>query len=344
MSQRLHNGFRRFGFLGGGITLIGLAALAASCGGSGGSDGGTPATQTSINSSSARAAAADATAFVPICSNTGATATGQPGARLLVTALDLLQQRHQARLAARPVTGGKRALALSGTQPPDVLGTCIGRGGRYGYSSYSHSSGVTTATLTFSNYCTVDSATGQEEVLNGSMTFVNTATPTDSGPISTKFTGDSTGITALVRTPAGSTVSSETLAFSGLVYDVGVPGGSPTAASPDRMVVAEVSQTNAVTGKLRRQTNFAMSSFDTPSGGSQMTYTTRGYRSNGEYFDLSTTTPVTTDAEGDYTGGAFTFTGSAGSSAVLTLVPGATLQATLTVNGTLDSTLPACSI
>jgi hypothetical protein len=98
-----------------------------------------------------------------------------------------------------------------------------------------------------------------------------------------------------------------------------------------------------VSGKVRRQTNFAMASFDTPTGGSQMTFTTRGYRSSGEYFDLTTSAPVTTDADGDYTGGALTFTGSGGSNAVLTLVPGATLQATLAVNGTVDSTLPACS-
>jgi len=340
--------------------VIGLAALAVSCGGSGGDDA-TPATQTSITSTSARTAASDANAFLPICSNTAATATGTGtatgGSRLLSGAIALIQQRHQARLMGTPLAsaastlsstssaaGSKRALALTSAQPADVLGNCPGHGGRYGYTSYSHTNGVTTATLAFSDYCTVDSDTGNEEVLSGSLSFVNTATPTDAGPVATRFTADtgSSGINALVRTSGGSTVSSETLAFSGLDYTVGVPGGNPTAANPDRMVVNEVKQTNAVSGKVRRQTGFTMTSFDTASGGSQMSYSGRGYRSNGEYFDFSTTTPIVTDSTSRYTGGAITFTGSGGSTAVVTLVPGATLQATLTVNGTLDSSLPAC--
>ncbi|WP_251971100.1 hypothetical protein [Sphaerotilus microaerophilus] len=343
--------------------MIGLAALAVSCGGSG-SDDSTPATQTTITSSSARAAAADANAFLPVCSNTtltttSATSSNPGGSRLLNTTLALIQQRHQARLMGTPlastasatsaVTGSKRALALTSTQPADVLGNCVGHGGRYGYTSYSHASGVTTATLAFSDYCTVDSTTGNEEVLSGSLSFVNTATPTDSGPISTKFTADtgSSGINALVRTTGGTTVSSETLAFTGLAYTVGVPGGNPTATNPDRMVVAEVKQTNVVSGKVRRQTGFTMTSFDTASGGSQMSYSARGYRSNGEYFDFSTTTPIVTDSTGKYTGGAITFTGSGSggsgsSTAVLTVVPGATLQATLMVDGAVDSSLPAC--
>lgn len=354
MTRQPPHGSRPLRWFGGSLTVIGLAALAVSCGGSGGDD----ATQTSITSTSAKTAASDANAFLPICSNTAATATSTGtatgGSRLLSGTLAMIQQRHQARLMGAPlastaaatsaVTGSKRALALTSTQPADVLGNCVGHGGRYGYTSYSHASGVTTATLAFSDYCTVDSATGNEEVLNGSLSFVNTATPTDAGPVATRFTADTggSGINALVRTTGGSTVSSETLAFSGLAYTVGVPGGNPTATNPDRMVIAEVKQTNAVSGKVRRQTGFTMTSFDTSSGGSQMSYSGRGYRSNGEYFDFSSSTPIVTDSTGKYTGGAITFTGSGGSTAVVTLVPGATLQATLTVNGTLDSSLPAC--
>ena len=360
MTRQPPHGSRPLRWSGGSLTVIGLAALAVSCGGSGGDDA-TPATQTSITSTSAKTAASDANAFLPICSNTAATAsstgTTAGGSRLLSGAIALIQQRHQARLMGTPLAsaasalsstssaaGSKRALALTSTQPADVLGNCPGHGGRYGYTSYSHASGVTTATLAFSDYCTVDSTTGNEEVLSGSLSFVNTATPTDSGPIPTKFTADTggSGINALVRTTSGGTVSSETLAFSGLAYTVGVPGGNPTAASPDRMVVNEVKQTNVVSGKVRRQTGFTMTSFDTASGGSQMSYSGRGYRSNGEYFDFSTTTPIVTDSTGKYTGGAITFTGSGGSTAVVTVVPGATLQATLMVNGTIESDLPTC--
>lgn len=352
MTRQPHHGSRPLRWFGGSFTVIALATLAVSCGGSG-SDDATPATQTTITSGSAKAAAADANAFLPICSNTTATATSAApaGSRLLNSTLALIQQRHQARLMGTPLasaasttTGTKRALALTSTRPADVLGTCPGHGGRYGYSSYSHTNGVTTATLTFSDYCSVDSDTGNEELLSGSLTFVNTATPTDSGPISTKFEAStgSAGITALVRTTAGAPVSSETLALKELVYTVGNPGGDPSATRPDRMAVAEMKQTNTVSGKVRRQTGFTMTSFDTASGGTQMSYSGRGYRSNGEYFDFSSSTPIVTDVDGNYTGGAITFTGSGGSTAVVTLVPGATLQATLMVDGRVESDLPAC--
>lgn len=341
MSQELRHDRQRIAWLGGGITVIGLAVLAASCGGGGGSDEDS-ATPTSITTASAHDAAVEASAYMPMCS-TAATAsmTGREGAQLVRTALALLQQRHQARVLDAPAPAGKRALALTSTKPADVLGSC---GGRYSYNDYSHNDGITTATVVFTDFCTTDSSTGNQEVVNGSMSFTNTATPTDTGPISTKFeaaTG-SDGISALVRTTTGTTVSSETVKFSGLLYKVGVPGGDPTSTNPDTMAVGDIRVTDNVSRKTRRQSGFEMTSFDTPSGGSQVTFQARSYRSNGEYFDVTTSTPIVTDSTGNYTAGALTFTGSGGSTAVATLVPGKTLQATLTVNGTVDAGLPAC--
>ena len=49
-----------------------------------------------------------------------------------------------------------------------------------------------------------------------------------------------------------------------------------------------------------------------------------------------------TNAAGDYVGGAFTFTGAVGSTAVATLVPGSTLQATMTVGGVPLTNAPQC--
>lgn len=233
-----------------------------------------------------------------------------------------------------------RALALTSTRPADVLGDC---GGRYGYTAYEHREGVTTATLTFDDYCRTDRSTGEQEVVDGAMSFVNTATPTANGPISTRFEGQSTGLRTTVRDAGGTRIADQTLSFTGLVYTVGVPGGDPTAANPDRMGIGEIRQTQHLEGKQRRLTGFAMTSFDTADGGSQVTYSGRGWRSSGEYFDFATTTPIVTDAEGDYTAGALTFTGSGSSTAVLTLVPGSTMQATLTVDGQVDNSLPACS-
>lgn len=340
MSREFRTGWQRLAW-GGSVTAVGLAVLAASCGGGGGGNEET-GTPTTITTSSAHDAAVDASAFIPMCSS-GATlaSAGRDSPQLVKTALALLRQRHEARVLVAPVTGGKRALALTSTKPADVLGSC---GGRYTYDNYSHVNGVTTATVVFSDYCTTDSGTGNQEVVNGSMSFTNTATPTDTGPISTKFESStgSSGITALVRTSGGSTVSSETVKFSDLLYKVGVPGGSPTATNPDTMSVGDIRVTDNVAGKTRRQSGFKMTAFDTPSGGSQGTIEARTYRSNGEYFDVTTSTPIVTDSTGRYTAGALTFTGSGGSTAVATLVPGDTLQATLTINGTADTGLPAC--
>ena len=70
----------------------------------------------------------------------------------------------------------------------------------------------------------------------------------------------------------------------------------------------------------------------------------RGHRSNGESFEIATPTRIETDSTGAYTAGALTFSGANGSQAVVTLVPGVTMQATLTVNGTpYTEGLPACA-
>ena len=73
-----------------------------------------------------------------------------------------------------------------------------------------------------------------------------------------------------------------------------------------------------------------------------MTVSGRGYRSNGEYFNFSTTSPITSDSDGDYTGGKITFTGANNSTAVLSIVPGSMPQGTLTVNGEPVTNVPVC--
>lgn len=329
----------RLGIAGGGIALIALAAFGVSCGGGGGgSDDSSSGTQTQITKSSAKAAATEASSFIPVCSVGGSTAT-RAGSATLMRAVALLQQRHETRLLGA-ATGGKRALAAS-DKPADALGDC---GGRLSYGDdYSSSATEVRATLTFSNYCNPDSNTGHQETVNGSLTMVQTLVPSGSSTAMKTFSADSAGgITTVVKDSGGATLTSETLAFTGLLYTVGNPGGTATAVNPDTLTMTQMSETNNVSGKTRRQSDFSMLGYDTSSGGSQMSYRMRGYRSGGEYFDVSTTAPIVTDSAGNYTAGALTFTGSGGSSAVLTLVPGPTLQATMAVNGTVDDTLPAC--
>ena len=68
----------------------------------------------------------------------------------------------------------------------------------------------------------------------------------------------------------------------------------------------------------------------------------RGYRSGGDYYDMSTTIPVVTDASGNTVAGEISIQGAAGSTAVATFVPGAVTQVTIKVNGTPVTGVPGC--
>ena len=58
---------------------------------------------------------------------------------------------------------------------------------------------------------------------------------------------------------------------------------------------------------------------------------------------LTTLTVILTmSATASATGGELTMSGANGAKAVMTMVPGSTLQATMTVNGTAVTSVPAC--
>jgi hypothetical protein len=203
---------------------------------------------------------------------------------------------------------------------------------------------VTTATNQFDNYCQIDSDTGGKQIINGSVSYVKTGTPTASGPVTTRMVSNSpAGLSFVTKNTSGATVTAQTFSFSNYVFTPGVPGGSATASNPDRVLIDEFTIADALNGKSYRQTGYSMATYDLPSGGSQTTVSGRGYRSNGTFYDMSSTVPMTTNASGDYTGGAFTFTGAGGTTAEATLVPGSKLQATMTVGGAALTNVPVCT-
>lgn len=51
---------------------------------------------------------------------------------------------------------------------------------------------------------------------------------------------------------------------------------------------------------------------------------------------------MTSDSSGKTTAGELTMSGANGAKAVMTMVPGSSLQATMTVNGTAVTSVPAC--
>lgn len=285
------------------------------------------------------AGASEVSTFMKVCDP---SAPRSAALRIRPSAVSDLPRPRDVQMAqATARASGAAALSYSSSRPADKLGSC---GGRMTYTSYSHLSGTTTATREFINYCSTESDTGNKQVINGSMSFVNRATPTDNGPITTQFTAQSPdGITFDIRKSDGSPVTSQTFRFTNYVLTPGVPGGTATQSSPDVIDIEEFISTNNLTGKAYRQTGYNVTYFETADGGEQASLTGRGYRSNGQYYDLTTTTPIVTNDDGDYVSGVFTFVGAGGSTTVANIVPGGTLQTSLSVGGEPVTGLPACA-
>lgn len=298
------------------------------------------ATPAVFESASVASGSSEVSAVMKVCDpSLPRTAVSRAVSLGIAHALDERELR-QALAVARSL---EQSRAYTSTRPADSLGSC---GGRITYTSYVHSSGTTTATKQYISYCSLDSGTGNRQITNGVMSFVNRGTPTASGPITTQFTSQSPdGLLYETRTGAGAIVSSQTYKFTNYVYTPGVPGGTATASAPDRIAMEELVSTNNVTGKAYRETGYLVATYETADGGDISTMSGRGYRSNGQYFDVTTTSPVVKNGSGKYASGQFTFTGAPGSVTVANVVTGSsTLQASVAVNGQAVTGLPACSL
>lgn len=318
----------------GGGALVALIAFGvASCGG--GASLTIEAGAARIDQPAVERAVADFDGFVAICR----TGTGALQAQRKVRIAERLHGA--AMLVARQGVRqrGVRPLALSSTPPADELGGC---GGRFGYRDYVQSGNVTTGVLSFENYCDLDSDTGERQVVDGSVRFVNTATTTTGGSETARVTADTVRpLTITITSSTGAPVSSQTIRFERFDYGAGVPGGSPTAARPDVVSAASISVTNNDTRKVYRQTDYRYTQYSTSGGGLTYTLAGRGYRSDGSFFQISTEVPITQDDDGNTVSGRVVFSGQ-GTTAVATVVPGSTLQATLAVNGQPVTSVPAC--
>lgn len=319
-----------------GLAMAAVALFAQACGKTSSAAPDGPATEITI--AGVTTGIGEISTVLPICRPAGSQAPSSAVAPPADASVWLTKALEYHRIAAGEA--GFQPQRLTSQKPADKLGDC---GGRLTYPVYNHSNGTTTGTYAFENYCTIDDETGERTTLNGSMSFTNAGTPTNSGPITNKIEASSpAGITEITRSASGQTLSSKRISFEDYVYTPGIPGSEPTSSKPDKLTAKSVTVSNQVTGKSYVHTDYTMSYFVTSSGGEQMTVTGRGYRSNGEYYDVKTTTPVTADSDGDFTGGKISFTGANGSEAVLTVVPGSTLQGTMTVNGQPVTNVPVC--
>ena len=323
-------------FVAAACAFVVAAGAVQACGSKSSSSPSGPATEITV--ASVETGIGEFSSVMPICRKTGSQAPSA-SSELPPDASVWLEKAFDLHRSAA-VQGGFIKRNLTSQKPADELGDC---GGRITYPAYNHSNGTTTGTYAFQSYCSIDSDTGERTTLNGEMTFTNAGTPSASGPITTKIEASSpAGITEVTKSASGASVSSRKIAFEDYSYTPGVPGDDPTSSKPDKLQAKSFSVTDQVTGKTYRQTDYLMTYFVTSSGGEQMSVSGRGYRSNGESFEVSTSSPVTSNSNGDFTGGGITFTGGNNTTAVLTVVPGSTLQGTMTVNGQAVTNVPVC--
>lgn len=321
------------------IAIAAAASLVVSCGGDSSND--TPAaagTVTTIDVPSVTKGIAAVSALIPVCSSPGAAKVAAVQGDAAPAKIVWL-----AKTLAYAQSPARSLKALSLTPPFDTLGGC---GGKITFPAYKHSGGVTTATLAFENFCAVNPSTNKRARANGTIDFVDTGTPSPSGPIRSKIEATSPASVKIETLDATGTniLDSDVITFNKLVYTVGVPGALPTASNPDKFSVDELKVTNTISGKVYRETGYTMEVFQTPSGGLQFTGGGRSYRTGGEYFDVSVlpTSPIVVDSASKPVSGTVTFSGANGSKAVATLLPGNLFQATMTVNGTPLADRPAC--
>lgn len=327
--------------------LSAFALVLTGCGGGGGGGGSSSdsglnyvgkTTAAEISIANTSSSLASVSSFVPACSATGvaAKAVAKRGQRQQVVFTALRK------LIILPATK-QLGKTLTGTPPADILGSC---GGKITYNNYSHSSGSTTATLSFINYCSKDATTGETTTINGNIPFVNNGTPSDSGPITTSLTASSPLLTQTTKSASGETQEASSLAFSNFLYTPGIPGQSPTDAKPDTYTLTSLVMRNDLNSKNIKVENLTGTMSTTASGGTKDTLVARLYSGDQGYVDVSNPSdnPIIADSNGNLVSGSFILTGANNGTVTLTVVPGAAPAFTVAVNGTLmDGVTLSCS-
>jgi hypothetical protein len=152
--------------------------------------------------------------------------------------------------------------------------------------------------------------------INGSLSFVEDGTPTAAGPSISRYT-------ASVNNLAVNADGVETrLNVGNLVYNLGAPGvdpGTPTAASPDRLTIDSFQITYVSQGnKTHRLNNLSASTWE--SGDNNMVSIASGVYVTSTHgsMNISTSAPLTTNADGELVSGQLDLTGANGGTVSLT--------------------------
>jgi hypothetical protein len=221
----------------------------------------------------------------------------------------------------------------------DQLGDC---GGRITYPSYQHVNGVTTATMRMDSYCSKDSDTGGTQVVDGSWSFVETAQPGATRPIRVRYEASSpAGLTVVDKDASGkvhrhAAHGRRRLRQHASACRAATPRPNVPTASRWRMAGAQRADRQGLPAdRLQRD--------DLPDAGRR-----RADHDQRPRLPLDRLLRPGDDVADRHQRRrrravrVLTSAGADGQAVVMTLVPGADFQATMTVDGKPVTTAPAC--
>ena len=239
------------------------------------------------------------------------------------------------------------ALAVADIDGEGVYyGNCTDNTGTLTIAQVSHESGVTTLSVSFSDYCT-ESAAGEKSLLNGDAGYIEHGKPSDEGPIVSEQTGetDSAGL-SFVRMSADRAVTSDkTIVLSGYSREYGTPYNAffgklpPTEEAPDETKVSNLVVTDNINDFETKVTNLTASVFETVPGSdttNKVVSVTQGVVSIGDSGTVAMETdsdkPIIINSSKQLTSGAMVMTGATGTA---TFEINGINTATVEVNGEL---------
>lgn len=251
-------------------------------------------------------------------------------------------------------SGAARELALARTLPrqlfafgelinwdgsDDTSGDCTDNSPGTVSVSFDHSSGSTSFSFTFTNYCKRDSDKDRETIFNGTASAKQNGTPGAFGPtykgVDAKTTGtgvsaatyDTSGVTRVGPAvgPVGTLVSDLDIDISGYSIDFGKPAtwspDAPDAADPDVDTIASLSIRNLGTGDVTRIEDVRIESYQQTLTSSNVTVT-GGWVSNTQLGTFSVATdpanPLIIDDFGTVEQGTLIATGAKNTTLTLT--------------------------
>jgi hypothetical protein len=315
-------------------SLCSITALFTACGGSSSNSTSGSAslysgktTQANIGVQSVKNTLASVQEVFPSCNATGLSKpVMDEQSKSVLSVIKIAKSALQPAVSKRI---GKSVPLISTTAPSGKTGDC---GGTLTYPTYSHSSGTTTMSVKWDNYCTTDSV-GNKTTYNGTLSVVDAGTPGASGPVTTKLSASVPILTIVVKNSAGTEISNESVALNGFEYVPATGASAVLSNLPGSTKFTSLEVKDVIKNKEYKLENVTVTTSKVGTD-TQLSMTGRIYRGTSGYSDLATETPLLIDSTQNVKSGTISFTGAGGHKATLTAVPGTGQIFTVDVDGT----------